>query len=71
VIVAKPQTPNEDFAIRPGEQVLHNVRARFAIVGNDGSLWYHQSIFMKTSEARTSTAPSFEPEVIVWPDGGQ
>jgi len=38
VVVAKPQAPNEDFAIRPGEQVLHDVRAGFAVVGNDGSL---------------------------------
>ena len=57
--------------LRPGEQVLHNARARFAIVGNDGDLWLHQTTFMKTSEAKTSTAPSFAPEAIGCPDGGQ
>jgi len=57
LVVAKRQAPNEDLAIRPGGQMLHNVRAGFAIVGDHGSLGFHQSTFRKASQARTPTAP--------------
>jgi hypothetical protein len=43
--------------------VLHNVRARFPVVGNDVRLWFHQLIFMKAADAPYTPAPG-EPRPL-------